>query len=166
MLYSVPDLKGIESVPRTVEYRRGCTVLDEVDLQAYQRIHDELHARSDGREVDTSSWIPGSDWTGTVFQPIYEACGEDQRSSRSITICQTRSPKNNAAAGGSSCRYEKESIPIRGMTYFRIDCPAGMSEALSHKQLIEGLYYARVYCHMIMCRKLSNARTRPTSIYY
>lgn len=38
MLYSVADLKQIESVPHTGEYQRWCTALDEVDPQAYQRI--------------------------------------------------------------------------------------------------------------------------------
>jgi len=123
MLYSVPDLKQIETVPHTVEYRRWCTALDEVDPQAYQRIHHELQARFDGREVDTSSWIPGSDWTGTVFQPIYEACGEDPSAAAlffGLLVWQVVMDREDCWSFG---RYDKEGIPIRGMTYFRIDCP-------------------------------------------
>jgi hypothetical protein len=73
--------------------------------------------------VDTSSWIPGADWTGTVFQPIYEACGEDENAAAlffGLLVWQVVMDREDCWSFG---RYEKEGIPIRGMTYFRIDCP-------------------------------------------
>lgn len=123
MLYSVPDLRRIESIPHAVEYLRWRTALNQANPQAYQRIHDELHGRFDGREVDTSSWIPGSDWTGTVFQSIYDACGEDPSAAAlffGLLVWQVVMDREDCWSFG---RYEKGGIPIRGMTYFRIDCP-------------------------------------------
>ena len=39
---------------------------------------DELNKRIDENpEVHTAGWIPGHDWTGTVFYPIYLACKKD-----------------------------------------------------------------------------------------
>lgn len=34
---------------------------------AFNAIYDELHSRIDGSDIQTSSWIPGSNWEGTVF---------------------------------------------------------------------------------------------------
>lgn len=78
-MYSVPDMTKIDHVPHSAEYQRWRAELDRVDPGAYDRIHDSLDSRFDEREVDTSSWIPGADWTGTPFEPIYYACGEDPR---------------------------------------------------------------------------------------
>jgi len=40
---------------------------------------DELNKRIDENpEVHTAGWIPGDDWTGTVFYPIYLACKKDK----------------------------------------------------------------------------------------
>ncbi len=123
MLYSVPDLRQIDHVPHPVDYRRWSQALDRIDSQACRRIHDELNRRFDGREVDTSSWIPGSDWTGTIFQPIYHACGEDEVTAGlffGLLVWQVVMDREDCWSFG---RYEKEGIPIRGLTYFRIDCP-------------------------------------------
>ena len=123
MLYSVPDMKQIDHVPHPVEYRQWCEALDRVDTLAYRRICDELNTRFNGREVDTSSWIPGADWTGTVFQPIYDACRWNEVAAAQffgLLVWQVVIGRDDCWSFG---RYEKEGIPIRGMTYFRVDCP-------------------------------------------
>lgn len=35
-------------------------------------IRNALDARIAGSRIETSSWIPGADWRGTPYQPIYE----------------------------------------------------------------------------------------------
>ena len=35
-------------------------------------IRDALDRRIEGRRIETASWIPGSDWSGTPYQAIYE----------------------------------------------------------------------------------------------
>jgi hypothetical protein len=42
-------------------------------------MEDELNRRADaiGNTIDdftNSSWVPGTNWQGTVFQPLYDAC--------------------------------------------------------------------------------------------
>jgi len=123
MLYSVPDLKKIDHVPHAGDYRRWRQLLDSTDPDAYERIHADLNARFGTREVDTSSWIPGSDWTGSVFEPIYRACQGDENIAGlffGLLVWQVVMDRGDCWFFG---RYEKEGVPIRGMTYFRIDCP-------------------------------------------
>ena len=123
MLYSVPDLTRIVEVPHSVDYQRWRAALAQFDPNAYGRIHDWLNSRFDQREVDTSSWIPGSDWTGTVFEAVYYACGENPEVAAlffGLLVWQVVMDREDCWSFG---RYEKEGIPIRGMTYFRIDCP-------------------------------------------
>src|SRR5580704_15488799 len=76
MLYSLSRDEYITDIPHRPDYNRWRSNLSD---NQYQAIFDELVARIGDSEVKTSSWIPGSDWQGTVFQPIYEdACGYDQ----------------------------------------------------------------------------------------
>jgi len=124
LLYTVPNITRIDQVPHPVEYHHWRHALDQVDPDAYRRIHDDLNERFDGREVDTSSWIPGSDWTGTAFQPIYQACGlNDESAALFFGLLVWQVVMDRREDCWSFGRYEKDGIPIRGMTYFRIDCP-------------------------------------------
>ena len=51
----------------------------QISKEEYQAIIDELNKRIDENpEVHTAGWIPGDDWTGTVFYPIYLACKKDK----------------------------------------------------------------------------------------
>lgn len=123
MLYSVPDMKRLTHVPHEAEYRNWRAALDAYDSGAFRRICAELDGRFEGKEVDTSSWIPGADWTGTPWDPIYYACGENEVSAGlffGLLVWQVLLDRDDCWSFG---RYEKEGIPIRGMTYFRIDCP-------------------------------------------
>ncbi|TAM80410.1 MAG: hypothetical protein EPN47_15940 [Acidobacteria bacterium] len=123
MLYPVPDLTTIDDVPNAHDYRRWRAALDRTDPSTYTRIHELLDPRFNAREVDTSGWIPGADWTGTEFEPISSACGENPEVAAlffGLLIWQIVTDRNDCWSFG---RYEKEGIPIRSMTYFRIDCP-------------------------------------------
>ena len=123
MLYSIPDMKRIDHVPHASDYQRWLAALDAVDADAYQSICRDLNARFDEREVDTSSWIPGSDWSNTPFQPIYRACEEDETAAGlffGLLVWKVVMDRDDCWSFG---RYEKDGVPIRGMTYFRIDCP-------------------------------------------
>lgn len=65
-------------IPFEAAYRPLRQNLDRIDPQAHGRIQAELASRFDGREIDTAGWVPGADWTGTVWEPIYQAANEDQ----------------------------------------------------------------------------------------
>ncbi len=72
MLYSLDRFQQITTVPHEREFRVWTSRLSLSEMKA---IKEELNRRVDSGEVHTSSWMPGADWTGTVFQPIWEkAC--------------------------------------------------------------------------------------------
>lgn len=50
-------------------YQRLIERLSEDELSA---IRAELDDRITGQEIITAGWLPGNDWRGTPFQPIYE----------------------------------------------------------------------------------------------
>jgi hypothetical protein len=88
-----------------------------------QRICDNLNSRFEGHEVDTSSWIPGADWSLTPFQPIYEALQDEVDAGLffGLIVWHVVMDRDDCWSFG---RYEKDGAPIKGMTYFRIDNPA------------------------------------------
>jgi hypothetical protein len=123
MLYSIDSASEINSIPRSrlrdFEIWRGRLTDDE-----YRAILDELHRRIEGTEVQTSSWIPGADWSGTVFHPIYEkACLEDEDAAAKFFGLIVWDAFMRHPDWWSFGRYEKDGIPIQGMTYFKIDSP-------------------------------------------
>jgi len=72
MLYSINENRYIKRTPHLEEYMSWIGRLSRDEIIA---IKDELNRRITQDDIHTSSWIPGKDWSGTVFQPIYEkAC--------------------------------------------------------------------------------------------
>ncbi len=69
--------------------------------------------------------MPGSDWTGTVFYPIYEdACHRDQSAAArffGLILWDVMMRRPETWAFG---RYEANGASIEGLTYFRVDRPA------------------------------------------
>ena len=121
MLFAITSTgrRAIAEIPHREAFELWTGRLSEEQLQV---ICAYLSRRVDGSEVHTSSWIPGSDWTDTVFQPIYEvACGYDpDAAARCFGLIlwhvMMERPEN-----WSFGRYEKDGVPIEGLTYFRID---------------------------------------------
>lgn len=121
MLYSIESESYIENIPHRVDYDRWKSRISDKD---YQAIYDELNSRIAGSEVQTSSWIPGANWSGTVFQPIYEhACNYDETSAAKffgLILWHVFMKHHEVWAFG---RYKLGEVPIEGLTYFRIDRP-------------------------------------------
>ena len=121
MLYSIDSCSYIKSIPHRQEFdlwRRGLSGAE------YQAIADELNDRIEGGEIHTSSWIPGADWSDTVFEPIYEkACRRNQQASAKffgLILWAVLLDREDVWAFG---RYEKNGTPIEGMTYFKLPIP-------------------------------------------
>lgn len=75
MRYSLKSESYMAHVPHRNNYDIWRSRLSDAEFSA---VYDELNARVEGSNIETSSWIPGSDWGGTVFQPILEvACLND-----------------------------------------------------------------------------------------
>jgi len=119
MLYSIESNEEIKEIPHQKDYLRWKAGLSESEHQA---IIDELSDRIHGTEVQTSSWIPGDDWSGTVYDPIYfSACNQDPVASAKffgLLVWEAMLKDESYWAFG---RYEKDGIQIEGLTYFKVD---------------------------------------------
>lgn len=74
MLYSVDSGQYVMHLPHQADYDRWRqNILDK----EYQDIENALRARINQSEINTAGCIHGHDWTGTVYEPIYEACGKN-----------------------------------------------------------------------------------------
>jgi hypothetical protein len=121
MLYSIDSESEVTTVPHYhdfVRWRKGLTDNE------YEMIVRELNTRIDGTEIQTSSWIPGCDWSDTVFHPIYEtACSEDEVAAAKFFGLIVWDAFLRHPAWWAFGRYEKDGIPITGLTYFKIKPP-------------------------------------------
>ena len=70
-LFTIED-REIRSLPksRLAAYRGWRSRVPDAD---YDRIVAELNSRIEGTRIQTSSWMPGANWEGTPFHPIYAA---------------------------------------------------------------------------------------------
>ena len=121
MLYSLESDSYIEHIPQKHDYDEWTSRISD---EHYQAIYDELNSRISDSEIETSSWIPGSDWSGTVFHPIYEdACNFDETAAAKffgLILWHVIMEHDEVWAFG---RYQLGDVPIEGLTYFRIDRP-------------------------------------------
>ena len=122
MLYSIDSGKEITRIPYLRDYKRWRSRLSDTE---YDAIRKELMLQISGSEIKTSSWIPGSDWTGTVYQPIYDkACDQDVNASAKffgLIVWRVFMDHDEWCSFG---RFQLGNIPIDGLTYFRIDDPS------------------------------------------
>ena len=121
MLYSIDSGKKITRIPYLQDYKRWRSRLTDTE---YDAIYKELMIQISGSKIKTSSWIPGSDWTGTVYQPIYDkACDQDVNASAKFFGLIVWHVFMEHDEWWSFGRFQLGNIPIDGLTYFRIDDP-------------------------------------------
>jgi len=82
MLFSV-DGRQIEKLPHKEQFTAWCQKLSDAD---YQRAEDSIRSMCEGKDFVVSSFLPGSDWTDTEFQPLYFACGQPSTNSVRIML--------------------------------------------------------------------------------
>jgi hypothetical protein len=121
MLYSIDRGDIVRSVPHADTFKLWKSRLNATEIKA---VKFELNRRVDGGEIHTSSWMPGRDWTGTVFQPIWEkAClknVDEAAKCFGLFLWEVMMERPETWAFG---RYKLNEIKIEGMTYFRVDMP-------------------------------------------
>ena len=67
MLYRIDSkgkLKKVTGIPHEDDFGAWRSRLSKKE---YNAIYNELSNRVEGGEIHTSSWIPGEDWSDTVF---------------------------------------------------------------------------------------------------
>lgn len=119
MLWSIDSDEEIKNIPYKKDYDRWRSGISDSEHSA---ILDELSTKIHGTEIQTSSWIPGDDWTDTVYDPIYsKACLQNSVASAKffgLLVWETMLNDDSYWAFG---RYEKDGIPIEGLTYFKVN---------------------------------------------
>jgi hypothetical protein len=130
MLFSVESGQYVTKIPHEANFMTWCSRLSVPDLT---NIRVALERVISASEIETSSWMPGDDWTGTPWEPIYsQACRRDEEAAAKcfgIFVWQTVLRDRDVWGFG---RYEKDGVPIHGMTYFKLDNPPpAPPEALS-----------------------------------
>lgn len=121
MLYSIDTGKYVTSVPHKADFDKWMKKLSDED---YQSIADALNDKIDESDINTAGWLPGHDWTGTVFQPIYEACGQNQTQSGmffGLIVFDLLMKREDKTWGFG--RFEKDGKNIASMTYFVLQNP-------------------------------------------
>jgi hypothetical protein len=117
MLYDISG-KQQHQIPHHDDYQRWRALLSDLDHMA---IIYHLHEMMDHEDVFNSSFIPGSDWTGTVFQPIYEtACKKSWEQSRLFFgLLVWEAVMRHESDWCFLSRDSNESLGVLGKTYFR-----------------------------------------------
>jgi len=121
MLHAINDdgsLKEINYIPHKEMYdlwRSRLTVLE------YDSIVKQLDSLIEGEEIKTAGWIPGNDWSDTVYEPIYsKACNYNEEQSGlcfGLFVWVVFMEREDHWSFG---HYKANNIPIRSMTYFKI----------------------------------------------
>lgn len=118
MLYSVDSRSYVKAIPHRADFDAWRSRLSS---EEYGAIVCDLRNRIECDEIHTSSWIPGADWRDSVFQPIYEkACRCDPEAAAKcfgLILWAVLLDDNKVWGFG---RYEKDGVPIQGMTYFKL----------------------------------------------
>ena len=124
MLFSIDTGKYVTKVPHKRDFDRWMANLSEEDLE---KIETELNSKIDQSDINTAGWIPGHDWTGTVYQPIYEACNRNvTQAGMFFGLILFNLLMNRDDKVWSFGRFEKDGKQIASMTYFVLNNPPGV----------------------------------------
>ena len=129
MLIDIDTMKAIDRIPYRSDFDTLRSRLSEAEFEAMVDRIDELINES-GAEIATAGWLPGSDWTGTVFAPIYtKAAREDfDRSAMFFgqLVWYAIMRRSETWASG---KYQVDGVDIGSRTYFRVNLPGGAEAA-------------------------------------
>lgn len=124
MLYSIETGKYVTTLPHKKDYLNWRSHLSDAD---YDKIIADLEQRIDSDEIHTAGWIPGHDWTGTVYEPIYYACGRNVRQAGmffGLILFHYLMERPDTVWGFG--RFEKNGVPIESTTYFVLKNPPAL----------------------------------------
>jgi hypothetical protein len=99
---------------------------DKLSSNEIADIKAEINAKIEaaGREIITTSWMPGADWSGTPFDPIYwkatRQSVEQAAQCFGLFVWEVIMERPEI---WTSEHFEKDGEPIGGRTYFRLDEP-------------------------------------------
>jgi hypothetical protein len=118
MLVDLMTKRSITSVPYQAEYRTYMSRMTPAEIAA---IKAALNAMIDGDEIHTAGWMPGSDWTGTPYQAIYEKAARHSYNASAkcfgLMVWEVFMERPETWTSG---RFEKDGEEIGSRTYFRV----------------------------------------------
>lgn len=118
MLYSVDSMKYVTTLPYSKDYDNWRNHISDAD---YDKEVDAINELVDTKEINTAGWMPGSNWDGTVYEPLYYACGKNQTQAGmffGLIVFKTLMDREDKVWGFG--RYGD----IKSMTYFVLDNPS------------------------------------------
>lgn len=118
MLVDMMTGQPITHVPYASEHRKWMARMTPTEIAD---IRAELNAKIDGTEIQTAGWMPGADWTHTVFQPIYERAARYNTDLAArcfgLMVWEVFMQRPERWTSG---RFEKDGEPIGSRTYFQV----------------------------------------------
>jgi hypothetical protein len=120
VLINILNGKVIEDMPHRAQFDTLRRRLSDQEFRAIVTRIDELIDEAGG-EIATAGWLPGHDWTGTVFEPIYASAARLDYTLSALFFGQlvwyTVMHRPERWASG---KYQKDGVDIGSRTYFRI----------------------------------------------
>jgi hypothetical protein len=118
MLVDMMSGAPINRVPYEQEYRRLIARMTSAETAS---IKQRLNEMIEGTEIQTAGWMPGSDWTDTPFQPIFEKAARHNEDVAArcfgLIVWEVFMERPEQWTSG---RFEKDGEPIGSRTYFRV----------------------------------------------
>ena len=121
MLYSIDSGKYVTQLPHKKDFDRWMKNPSAAD---YPSIAEKKKKKIEESDINTAGWLPGHDWTGTIYEPIYEACGRNRVLSGmffGLIVFDLLMRKDDKTWGFG--RFEKDGKQIASITYFVLDNP-------------------------------------------
>lgn len=120
MLIDIDTGRQKDRVPYEPQFEALRRRLSASEFDAMISRINELIDESAG-EIATAGWLPGSDWTGTAFEPIYTkaARGHFDRSAMFFGQLVWYAIMGRPEPWGSG-RYQRDGRDIGSRTYFRV----------------------------------------------
>lgn len=120
MLIDIDTGGAMERIPYRSQFDALRIRLSDVEFDGMvARINELIDAA--GGEIATAGWLPGSDWTGTPFEPVYTkaARGDFDLSARFFGQLVWYTVMKRPERWGSG-RYQLDGKEISSRTYFRL----------------------------------------------
>ena len=120
MLIDIDSGKTIHQVPYSAKFQALRRRLNDIEFEAMVARVNELIDASGG-EIATAGWLPGSDWTGTPFDPIYTKAARGDYEQSALFFGQlVWYTIMNRPERWASGRYNLDGKEIGSRTYFRV----------------------------------------------
>lgn len=95
-------------------------ILTRLSSQELQAIRDALDQKISAGEIHTAGWLPGHDWTGTPYQPIYDKAAQgDYTTSALMFGLMVWDAFDRHPDVWYTGRFEKDGVDIGSRTYFK-----------------------------------------------